>query len=112
MTRTASRTWLLTFAIALSVACAAPRHQHSDGALAISAARDQDRVADQIREAIKRDESLSSPARDIKVTMVGNVVTLRGLARTDVEKERIGNVARDIAGPDRKVDNGVELIHP
>ena len=100
--------------VAFASACSGAMRDRSSGSVAAGhAVSDHDRVvADQIRESIKNDKSLSPPAHDVEVTTVGSVVTLRGLARSEAEKTHLGQTAQAIAGPGRRVDNGVELIVP
>jgi hyperosmotically inducible periplasmic protein len=61
-----------------------------------------------IRQAIVRDSSLSSTAKNVKVISSEGKVTLRGPVNTHEEKMRIGQAAMEKAGSN-KVDNQLEV---
>lgn len=73
------------------------------------AERDVDRTLIQrIRQAIVADESLSTTAKNVKITMIDGVVTLRGPVHSLQEKGSIAATAQHIAGTNN-VDNQLEI---
>ena len=64
-----------------------------------------DRNATQkIRQALMRDKSLSTYARNVKVIATGGTVTLKGPVRTEAEKHSVESKAIDVVGADHVVN--------
>jgi hyperosmotically inducible protein len=61
-------------------------------------------VAQQIRQAIVKDKSLSTYAHNVKVIVQDGTVTLKGAVRSDEEKQAIEAKATQIAGADKVTD--------
>lgn len=55
-------------------------------------------ITRKIRQAVIRDKSLSTYAKNIKIITVGGEVTLKGPVRTTHEQEVLIKTARDVAG--------------
>lgn len=51
-----------------------------------------------IRRAIVQDKSLSTAAHNVKIMVEGGQVTLRGVVRTDAEKQAVEAKAAEVAG--------------
>jgi hyperosmotically inducible periplasmic protein len=66
------------------------------------------RISADIRRAIMDDKSLSVNAQNCKIVTEGGVVTLRGVAQSQAEKDAIGAKAGAVAGVTR-VDNQIEV---
>ena len=65
------------------------------------------RITQSIRRALM-DEDLSMDAKNAKVITIDGVVTLRGPVEDGAEKQRIADLARQVAGV-RSVDNQLEV---
>jgi len=65
-------------------------------------------ITQKIREGIVKDDALSTYAKNIKIITRNGEVTLRGPVKTDLEKSRILNIARQVGGVNR-VDNQLEV---
>jgi hyperosmotically inducible protein len=65
-------------------------------------------MAQQIRQAIVKDKSLSTYAHNVKVIVQDGAVTLKGTVRSDEEKQTIEAKATQVAGAD-KVTNQIEI---
>jgi hyperosmotically inducible periplasmic protein len=61
-------------------------------------------IAEQIRQSIVKDKSLSTYAHNVKVIVQNGAVTLKGPVRSDEEKQAIEQKAGQIAGPDKVTD--------
>jgi hyperosmotically inducible protein len=61
-----------------------------------------------IRKAITEQKKLSTYARNVKVVTLNSQVTLRGPVRDQAERDQIGKIAADIAGPSN-VKNELEI---
>jgi hyperosmotically inducible protein len=66
------------------------------------------RTIQQIQSAIMSDDTLSSEAKDAKVSAADGVVTLRGPVKTDAERENLVSKALQFACPNR-VDDQVAI---
>jgi len=64
-----------------------------------------------VRQAIVKDESLSTSAHNVKIITIDGVVTLRGPVVSKAEKTNIGATATKVAGVSR-VDNQLEVAKP
>jgi hyperosmotically inducible periplasmic protein len=67
-------------------------------------------ITRQIRQAIVKDDSLSTSAHNVKIITNGGVVTLRGPVASAEEKTMVAKKAATINGVD-KVDNQLEVAH-
>ena len=65
-------------------------------------------ITRQIRQAIVKDDSLSTSAHNVKIITNGGVVTLRGPVASAEEKTMVAKKAAKINGVD-KVDNQLEV---
>jgi hyperosmotically inducible periplasmic protein len=68
-------------------------------------------ITRQIRQAIVKDDSLSTNAHNVKIITNGGVVTLRGPVASTEEKTVVARKAEKINGV-RKVDNQLEVAKP
>ena len=67
-------------------------------------------ITRQIRQAIVKDDSLSTSAHNVKIITNSGVVTLRGPVASAEEKTMVAKKAERINGVD-KVDNQLEVAH-
>ena len=67
-------------------------------------------ITRQIRQAIVKDDSLSTSAHNVKIITNSGVVTLRGPVASAQEKTMVAKKAEKINGVD-KVDNQLEVAH-
>ena len=67
-------------------------------------------ITRQIRQAIVKDDSLSTSAHNVKIITNSGVVTLRGPVASAEEKTMVAKKAEKINGVD-KVDNQLEVAH-
>jgi hyperosmotically inducible periplasmic protein len=65
-------------------------------------------VTQEIRRNVVADDTLSFTAKNIKIITREGVVTLRGIVKTDHEKDRIASIAKESSGGNR-VDNQLEV---
>jgi hyperosmotically inducible periplasmic protein len=65
-------------------------------------------VAQQIRQAVMNDKSLSTYAHNVKIISQNGVVTLKGPVRTDDERRAIEKIAAAIVGQE-KVTSQLEV---
>jgi len=65
-------------------------------------------VAQQIRQAVMNDKSLSTYAHNVKIISQNGVVTLKGSVRTDDERRAIEKIAAAIVGQE-KVTSQLEV---
>jgi hyperosmotically inducible protein len=70
-------------------------------------AMDRD-LTQKIRQAVVKDKSLSTTAKNVKIITINGVVTLRGPVNNPQEKELIEAKAQQFAGMN-KVDNQLEI---
>jgi osmotically-inducible protein OsmY len=78
-----------------------PMHQGRDAA-------DMDTTR-RVRKAIMADQSLSSAARNVRVTTANGVVMLRGPVKSDAERDELGAKALKVAGKNR-VENQLDVV--
>jgi sporulation protein YlmC with PRC-barrel domain len=70
---------------------------------------DSDRqVTQQIRQALNKDESFSTYAKNVKIITQDGTVTLRGVVKTQAEKDMVESKAKQVAGVTR-IDNQLEV---
>lgn len=70
---------------------------------------DSDRqVTQQVRQALNKDDSFSTYAKNVKIITQGGTVTLRGVVKTQAEKDMVESKAKQVAGVTR-VDNQLEV---
>jgi hyperosmotically inducible protein len=65
-------------------------------------------IAQQIRQAVTNDKSLSTYAHNVKIISQNGAVTLKGPVRTDDEKRAVETMAAQIVGQD-KVTSQLEV---
>ena len=68
-------------------------------------------ITRQIRQAIVKDDSLSTSAHNVKIITNGGVVTLRGPVASTEERTMVAKKAQKISGVS-KVDNQLEVATP
>ena len=54
-------------------------------------------ITKMVRDQLKQDTSITTPAENIRVVTVGGIATLRGTANTDADKDKIVSLARNSA---------------
>lgn len=62
-----------------------------------------------IRKAIVADKSMSTYAHNVKIITINGTVTLKGPVRSDAEKDRIAEIAAQVAGNTDKVVNHISI---
>jgi hyperosmotically inducible periplasmic protein len=72
-----------------------------------SAKADMD-ITQAIRKAVVADKGLSTNARNVKIITTNGAVTLRGPVKSEAEKNRIAEKAKQTAGV-KSVDNQLEI---
>jgi hyperosmotically inducible protein len=65
-------------------------------------------ITKRIRQTIMSDDTLSINAKNIKITTINGMVTLRGMVTTAKEKEDIASKAKDVPGV-QGVENQLEI---
>ena len=73
-----------------------------------STAKSDVELTREIRQAVVKDDSLSTLAHNVKIVAANGAVTLRGPVNTEQEKVAIASKAQAIAGAN-KVDNQLEV---
>jgi len=68
------------------------------------------RITREIRQAVVKDDALSTNAHNVKIVTVGRVVTLRGPVDSAEERAKIDAKARGVAGV-KQVDNQLEVAN-
>ena len=66
------------------------------------------RITREIRQAVVKDDALSTNAHNVTIVTVGRVVTLRGPVNSAEERAKIDAKARAVAGV-KQVDNQLEV---
>jgi len=66
------------------------------------------KITQAIRQALMKDDGLSTTAKNIKVITANGQVTLRGPVKTAQEKEKIDQIAKSAAGGAR-IDDQLEV---
>ncbi len=56
------------------------------------------KITQQIRQAVTKDDSLSTSAHNVKIITQDGKVTLRGTVKNDTEKKKIGEMAKKPSG--------------
>jgi hyperosmotically inducible periplasmic protein len=56
------------------------------------------KITQQIRQAVTKDDSLSTSAQNVKIITQDGKVTLRGTVKSDSEKQKIGEMAKKASG--------------
>jgi osmotically-inducible protein OsmY len=67
-------------------------------------------ISQNIRQAIGKDDSVSTNGKNAKIITVDGTVTLRGPVKSEQEKTNIGAKAQQIAGV-KSVDNQLEIAN-
>jgi osmotically-inducible protein OsmY len=62
------------------------------------------KITQQIRQAVTKDDSLSTSAHNVKIITQDGKVTLRGTVKNDSEKKKIADKAKQVSGV-KNVDN-------
>jgi hyperosmotically inducible protein len=65
-------------------------------------------MTSKIRQAVVKDDSLSTNAHNIKIITINGVVTLKGPVKTADEKTKIETAAKSVAG-DANVKNQIDV---
>ena len=79
-----------------------------DGAVRQTDSRADKELTQRIRRSIAGDETISAQGKNVKILSLNGKVTLKGMVRTDVEKQQIGQKAASVVGPDNVV-NALEI---
>lgn len=66
-------------------------------------------ITQKIRENVVKHDNFSTYAKNVKIITQNGVVTLRGPVNTDQEKADIANIAKQVAGVSRVV-NEIEVV--
>lgn len=66
-------------------------------------------VTRRIREELMKDETLSTYAKNVKIIAVNKAVTLKGPVNTATERQKIVNIASNIA-PKMKIYNQMSIV--
>lgn len=67
-------------------------------------------ISQNIRQAIGKDDSVSTNGKNAKIITVDGTVTLRGPVKSEKEKTNIGAKAQQVAGV-KSVDNQLEIAN-
>jgi len=62
------------------------------------------KITQQIRQAVTKDDSLSTSAQNVKIITQNGKVTLRGTVNSDSEKQKVADKAKKVSGV-KNVDN-------
>jgi hyperosmotically inducible periplasmic protein len=62
------------------------------------------KITQQIRQAVTKDDSLSTSAQNVKIITQDGKVTLRGTVKNENEKQKIGEMAKKASGV-RNIEN-------
>lgn len=62
-----------------------------------------------IRARLTTDKTLSTYARNIKIIVIGDLITLKGPVRSDAERMQIMRIANN-AAPEYKIENQIEVV--
>jgi hyperosmotically inducible periplasmic protein len=62
-----------------------------------------------IRARLTTDETLSTYAKNIKIIVIDDLITLKGPVRSDAEKLQIVRIANN-AAPEYKIENQIEVV--
>jgi hyperosmotically inducible periplasmic protein len=88
----------------LQTALAASAEEKSKGSEKTPTASDQSeneadrKITQQIRQAVTKDDSLSTSAQNVKIITQDGKVTLRGTVKNENEKQKIGEMAKKASG--------------
>jgi len=66
------------------------------------------KITQQIRQALTKDDSLSTSAQNVTVVTQNGKVTLRGTVKSDTEKRKIADKAKEVSGV-KNVDNQITV---
>lgn len=61
------------------------------------------KMAQDVRETLQKDQSLSSQARNLRVSSSNGAVTVSGTVGSEVERSKVEAIARQVAGSQDKV---------
>lgn len=97
----------------LLVAQSASQATNTKGATSATDQREIDaadqHVTQKLRAALMADKSLSTDARNVKITSQGGRVILKGRVRSDEEAQKIVAKAIEIKGSDGDIDNQLSV---
>ena len=65
-------------------------------------------ITQRIRQAVVEDSTLTMGEKDVKISSIGGVVTLRGPVDSDASKAKIATIAQNTSGV-KQVDNQLEI---
>jgi osmotically-inducible protein OsmY len=66
------------------------------------------KITQQIRQAVTKDDSLSVSAQNVKIITQNGKVTLRGSVKSDAEKQKVAEKAKQVAGV-KNVENLISV---
>ena len=66
------------------------------------------KITQQIRQAVTKDDSLSTSAQNVTIVTQGGKVTLRGAVKSQGEKQKIAEKAKQVSGV-KNVDNQITV---
>jgi osmotically-inducible protein OsmY len=66
------------------------------------------KITQQVRQAVTKDDSLSTSAQNVTIVTQDGKVTLRGTVKSQSEKQKIADKAKQVAGV-RSVDNLISV---
>jgi hyperosmotically inducible protein len=66
------------------------------------------KITQQIRQAVTKDDSLSTSAQNVKIVTQDGKVTLRGTVKSESEKQKIAEKAKEVSGV-KNVDNQITV---
>jgi hyperosmotically inducible protein len=66
------------------------------------------KITQQIRQALTKDDSLSTSAQNVTVVTQNGKVTLRGTVKGETEKRKIADKAKEVSGV-KNVDNQITV---
>jgi hyperosmotically inducible protein len=66
------------------------------------------KITQQIRQAVTKDDSLSTSAQNVTIVTQEGKVTLRGTVKSESEKQKIAEKAKEVSGV-KNVDNQIAV---
>jgi osmotically-inducible protein OsmY len=66
------------------------------------------KITQQIREAVVKDDALSTSAKNVTIVTIDGKVTLRGAVKNQSEKQKIADRAKKVAGV-KNIDNQIAV---
>src|SRR5438270_758774 len=101
---------LIASLCAMFTACENPRDMRDtrDNRSSTSQDTNDQQVANEIRQRINNDRSLSNDARNIQVSASRGTISLKGNVTSEQEKNHVLNLAKQFAG-NRSIDNKLSV---